>query len=1105
MGVRTALIPPLARYHSDANSFPDYGAPGDRAKMNSRLKALNGQQGPVSTMNCNGPTTRGKNSRLAPPPDDRSSKRQKRADDRPSSGLTSNYFATTKRPIEDVEDDSPGTSTPQIHDLTRDGSQPDTIDVMSVASTSKNTSTAVDLSEYRHVQSRNAMKKPRQRRSRAGKRLTPSPSEVDDAHAVQHRNLPPPKHRQSSPNIDELDVSSEDNPPPSNIVSDVVAQSKRQRAGDYAPPVTKRFKVTDTYEDELSQPNRRNNLPAGKKSTNFSSLVSQSPNRSRQRGDIHRTTFQQLRPVSRGQDMAANKPGYPDVAVVGAACGRYRFYADKPEQQVKLRIGEYFAKVIDEGKGTEEHAPWLEIKKSVVNSIEHAATNSCFIVINRSTTGESPSPLVLQLASKRDALSLHNWLYGCSKQQESDDRCLGLKFKTAFEKAKQFEARGHKQSKIRSPAAARLAAVMEQTSGDYSEMRDPFKGEPVTHRPLKLKDQMKGVPEPAKEAKTEPLELEEAPMVTRSQRPETRRTTRRSSPVPLIRDKTPERWSMQNPGWDKDWHRSLVYPPTGKNRATVDRDDIPRLDEGEFLNDNLISFYLRYLQVQLEKERPQILDKVYIFNTFFFEKLRSNRGKINYDGVKAWTARIDLLSYDYIVVPVNENAHWYLAIIYNAPRLLPQPEKKTQPSEPEAIVVEDNGPARSPKLSPVERTLATISLDEEVSKPNNDQTTNGVSDTASDAVPVKNTEAPSKTGKRKSSGGTQKFSIDDPRIITLDSLGSAHSPTCKCLRDYLIEEAKHKKGVEITSAPGGMTARNIPEQDNYCDCGVFVLGYMEHFLQNPDEAVRKLLQKEKTNWNIRPTQIRKKVRNLLFTLQQEQHERLEKEKQQKKQLKAAKLGLSSSQAVPSSPQVPPKSPGTPRVNHEAKSPMPNGTKTPVANESKKMNEISAYFQVMPSEGSVQLQTPTPNRGEPPLVQSREDDGVTDVKTSSSNEVFHSAPCSPINNAPQMPVKSTDGVMSPPEQRAATKPLTPTHFVRKMDNSPRQSPGTSSTVRRNSSPVVVSVSSDIPSAKPSSRVHVIDLEPTIMASIEVDKPSEGGPQYDGVDRSIDLTS
>lgn len=120
------------------------------------------------------------------------------------------------------------------------------------------------------------------------------------------------------------------------------------------------------------------------------------------------------------------------------------------------------------------------------------------------------------------------------------------------------------------------------------------------------------------------------------------RPTKAASPVLAARQPSPERWTSKNPDWRKQWHDSLVFPATGKNRTTVDGDDILRLDEGEFLNDNLISFYLRYLQFKLEKERPELLKKVYIFSTFFFEKLRSTKGKINYEGVKAWTTKFDL-------------------------------------------------------------------------------------------------------------------------------------------------------------------------------------------------------------------------------------------------------------------------------------------------------------------------------------------------------------------------------------------------------------------------------------------------------------------------------
>lgn len=45
-----------------------------------------------------------------------------------------------------------------------------------------------------------------------------------------------------------------------------------------------------------------------------------------------------------------------------------------------------------------------------------------------------------------------------------------------------------------------------------------------------------------------------------------------------------------------DCCRPLVYPAVGRDKATVDFDDLKRLDEGEWLNDNLIMFYLKYVQ-----------------------------------------------------------------------------------------------------------------------------------------------------------------------------------------------------------------------------------------------------------------------------------------------------------------------------------------------------------------------------------------------------------------------------------------------------------------------------------------------------------------------------
>ena len=63
-----------------------------------------------------------------------------------------------------------------------------------------------------------------------------------------------------------------------------------------------------------------------------------------------------------------------------------------------------------------------------------------------------------------------------------------------------------------------------------------------------------------------------------------------------------------------------------QQRTTVDARDIERLDEGEFLNDNLIAFYLRFLKVQLEKSHPELSKRIYFQNTYFYETL--TKGKV---------------------------------------------------------------------------------------------------------------------------------------------------------------------------------------------------------------------------------------------------------------------------------------------------------------------------------------------------------------------------------------------------------------------------------------------------------------------------------------------
>ncbi|GKT98580.1 unnamed protein product [Fusarium langsethiae] len=1071
--------------------------------MNSRMRAINDQK-PRSSMKIgqSAQTDRSDASR-----DERPNKRVKKSGPELSCASASRFFASPRPPaLEAIENDSePSAKSPWRHRrLTRESSYIESVGGSSIISGSNLTTAAGSgVPEYRSVQRRTTVKRSR-RRARGPRRVTSSPGETDDdTVAVAHRNFPP-QHSPAFTSPDCLSMSihdDDDGPPPSNISSDLPLQSKRP-ATEYPRGTPKRYKLHNhDSEDELAKPGTSAGRQSTTKSTSVTKLVSQSPHSRAQRGDIKPTNFGSVMARRSSTRTGSKVDGLPLAA---ATCGKYTCSTAKTDEPVKLHIDSDVARPSHQGGQT---FPWLELSRKSIRSAKHSNSQSPIIVIHRSSSGVVPGHLLLKFRNIVDASHFIAWLHGVEHLDEVSPSELESQFFKAMADAESFASKS-KNSPVPISPVTFTANTPRPLS--RSSHRDPFKGEPISPRRPKLKDRMQGLPPLQEEVKMETEDVEDPFLeLSRKRKPETRQT-RRTSPEPC-REKSPIPWTAQNPGWDKDWHRSLVYPPTGKNRATVDKEDIARLDEGEFLNDNLISFYLRYLQVQLEKERPEILEKVYIFNTFFFEKLRSNRAKINYEGVKAWTARVDLLSYDYIVVPVNENAHWYLAIIYNAPRLLPkevksEASKKEESSSPQdAIIVEDNDPAVGVAVEvAVEKASPVVSLDLEAPRSTRSQASTGDGVVLLDDETVKNFEAPAKTNKRKSTGGNQKYSTDEARIITLDSLGAAHTPTCKCLRDYLVEEAKDKKGLDITERVGGMTARGIPEQDNHCDCGVFVLGYMENFLRDPDEAVRRLLQKEPSQWVIKPQQIRAKVRDLLFEFQKEQHMRLEKEKELKRQRRATKGPVSSPQVAPSSPQISQRDPETPQVKRVPKSMLANGTIRAASEEPPQTGTTSAYFTVASPEKPVPPQTPTRNK-DPSFAQPLRDGSSNDSKISSSGEIFHSAHSSPADTAQQvLPNLVTDG-HSPRTGGNGTKlPSTP-NFVQKLPESPEEvGPASiSSTVKRNSSPSVTLATRQKASTSPAQGSQsVFDEERIIMKSIE--DPSPTGLQYDGVERTIDLT-
>ncbi|XP_040281823.1 sentrin-specific protease 1 [Bufo bufo] len=91
-------------------------------------------------------------------------------------------------------------------------------------------------------------------------------------------------------------------------------------------------------------------------------------------------------------------------------------------------------------------------------------------------------------------------------------------------------------------------------------------------------------------------------------------------------------------------------------RLTITRKDIMTLNSLNWLNDEIINFYMNLL---MERSQRKGLPKVHAFNTFFFPKLKS----AGFQAVKRWTKKVDVFDVAILLVPVHLGVHWCLAVI----------------------------------------------------------------------------------------------------------------------------------------------------------------------------------------------------------------------------------------------------------------------------------------------------------------------------------------------------------------------------------------------------------------------------------------------------------
>ncbi|XP_075870757.1 uncharacterized protein LOC142880662 isoform X2 [Nelusetta ayraudi] len=338
--------------------------------------------------------------------------------------------------------------------------------------------------------------------------------------------------------------------------------------------------------------------------------------------------------------------------------------------------------------------------------------------------------------------------------------------------------------------------------------------------------------------------------------------------------------------WTKYKHQGLPRrliqfpPPPLKGGITVTAEDLQCLDSGQYLNDVIIDFYLKYL---LHKAPAAIAERTHIFSSFFYKQLtrRDNASEGNtkdscqrqrrHQRVKTWTRHVDIFKKDFLFVPVNHDAHWYLAIVCFPGLTEPTSENTGNGNDASSVAHMSNGATEEcQELESFQgsgrtddKTETTPSVINRVG--GNPETEKSQEESTQDRKPgpVSCTE---KTCNRRTV-------FKRPCILIMDSLKlSHHERVFKLLRDYLECEWEFRRGSSKEFGADQMQSSHcrVPLQDNSSDCGLYLLQYVESFLEDPVVLFDLPLHLER--WFPRQLVRRKRneIRDLVLSLHRQQ-------------------------------------------------------------------------------------------------------------------------------------------------------------------------------------------------------------------------------------------
>ncbi|XP_063914137.1 uncharacterized protein LOC135130642 isoform X2 [Zophobas morio] len=284
----------------------------------------------------------------------------------------------------------------------------------------------------------------------------------------------------------------------------------------------------------------------------------------------------------------------------------------------------------------------------------------------------------------------------------------------------------------------------------------------------------------------------------------------------------------------------LMYPAEGRGRITINTEDYMCLGQDQFLNDVIIDFYLKYLLLNLPKEQQ---DKVHVFSTFFYKRLTTKPMKASrksqpteidpnltpaqkrHSRVKTWTKNVNIFEKDFIIVPINENCHWFLAII-----CFPNMNgSQTMDGQPIKIEPKQSKKKKGGLGAVKEKKIEPSIMCEDAELSDKDEAEGDDSELDSD-----DSEEPPATLLVENN--SNRPAIKQPCVLIFDSLaGASRSRVVATLRDYLTCEYKAKLNVDkvFTKDVIKGACPKVPQQTNFTDCGLYLLQYVEQFFKDP--------------------------------------------------------------------------------------------------------------------------------------------------------------------------------------------------------------------------------------------------------------------------------